>query len=108
MDAQKARPRKRYIGFRLERDGGTVVQRAAMVEALDGATREVGLPDRRRLTVFTGDTGIVRCDQSEREAMMGALASIEEVDGRPARVVTLVTSGTIKKVKRHLGLDRDV
>ena len=108
MDDKKARPRKRYIGFRLEREGGGSVQRSSMVEAMDRATREVDLPERRRLTVFTGDMGIVRCEQREREAMMAALASIDEVDGRPVRVVTLVTSGTIKKVKTHLGLDRNV
>jgi RNase P/RNase MRP subunit POP5 len=79
-----------------------------MVEALDRATRQASLTDRRRLTVFTGDAGIVRCAQGERDAMIDALASIDEVDGRPARVVTLVTSGTIKKVKGHLGLDKGV
>ena len=108
MGSPGRRPRKRYIGFRVEAERGPPVERTAMVDALDTATRRADLPDRRRLTVFTGDVGIVRCDQGEREAMIAALASIDRLDGRPARVETLVTSGTIKKVKGHLGLDRDV
>jgi RNase P/RNase MRP subunit POP5 len=76
-----------------------------MVEALDRAVREAGLPDRRRLTVFTGTLGIATCGHDERDPIIAALSSIGLVDGRPARVTTLVTSGTIKNVKAHLGLD---
>ena len=78
-----------------------------MVRAIDIASRAAGLDDRKRLTVFTGDLGIVRCRHMEQEAMVECISSIREVDGRPARAETLITSGTIKKVKGHLGLDRD-
>ena len=90
MAGPDRRERKRYIGFRL-----------------DSASRAAGLPDRKRLTVFTGELGIVRCRHVELEAMVECIRSIREVDGRPARTETLITSGTIKKVKGHLGLDRD-
>jgi RNase P/RNase MRP subunit POP5 len=97
--------RKRYIGFRVDMVEGPPPDRTGMVEALDRAVREVGLPDRRRLTVFTGTLGIAKCGHDERDSLVTALSSIGEVDGRPARVTTLATSGTIKNVKAHLGLD---
>ena len=91
----------------MDTDGDVPPDRRAMVEAMDAACRSEGLPDRRRLTVFTGDRGIARCDHTEVEVTLRALRSIEEVGGSRASVVTVVTSGTIKKVKAHLGLARD-
>jgi RNase P/RNase MRP subunit POP5 len=105
MNGTPERRRRRYVGFRVEVEGEGVPDRSAMVQAMDRASRAAGLPDRRRLTVFTGHLGIAKCEHLELEAMVRALASIDVVDGRPARVETLITSGTIKKVKGHLGLD---
>ena len=106
MDGPAERVRKRYVGFRVDVEDGSVPDRKAMVEAMDGANRAMGLQDRRRLTVFTGRLGIAKCEHKELEAMVQALTSIDTVGGHPVRVETLVTSGTIKKVKEHLGLDR--
>ena len=78
-----------------------------MLEALDEASRAQDLSERRRLTIFTGLVGIAKCDHREVEGMVRALTSIDKIDGRPAKVETLVTSGTIKKVKSHLGIGRD-
>ncbi len=97
--------RWRYIGFRVSVEGGPPPDRNAMVEAMDRAGRAAGLPEMRRLTVFDGGIGIARCLHTEREAMVTALTSIDAIGGLPARIDTLVTSGTIKKVKAHLGLD---
>ena len=99
------RRRRRYVGFRVQVEGDALPDRRAMVEALDLVSRAAGLPDRRRLTVFDGETGIAKCGHLEQEAMVRALSSIDSVGGSPARVETVVTSGTIKKVKAHLGLD---
>jgi RNase P/RNase MRP subunit POP5 len=107
MVAPDRRERKRYIGFRLVMDTGPAPDRSGMVRALDVATRAAGLPDKKRLTVFTGELGIVRCEHLEQGAMIDCIGSIQEVDGKSARAETLITSGTIKKVKGHLGLDRD-
>jgi RNase P/RNase MRP subunit POP5 len=106
MDGPEDRVRRRYVGFRVSVEDGSVPDRKAMVEAMDGASRAMGLPDRRRLTVFTGHLGIAKCEHRELGAMVQALTSIDDVGGSPARVETLVSSGTIKKVKAHLGLDR--
>ena len=102
---EPGRVRWRYVGFRISVEGDKPPDRKAMVEALDRVSNAAGLPQTRRLTVFTGELGIARCLHRERDAMVGALSSIDTVGGRPARVETLVTSGTIKKVKGHLGLD---
>jgi RNase P/RNase MRP subunit POP5 len=107
MEGSSRRERRRYIGFRVDVDGDRPPDRRAIVDALDQACRAEGLPDRRRLTVFTGDVGIARCPHTEIEATQRALTSIEEVNGGRASVETLVTSGTIKKVKAHLGIGRD-
>jgi RNase P/RNase MRP subunit POP5 len=96
--------RRRYIGFSVEMVDGVPPDRGEMVIALDDAASAAGLAQRRRLTVFTGSLGIARCGHDERDALVGALNSIDEVAGRPATVGTLVTSGTIKKVKAHLRL----
>jgi RNase P/RNase MRP subunit POP5 len=105
MEDAPRRERRRYVGFRVAVDDGPAPDRKAMVEAMDRASRAAGLPGRRRLTVFTGDLGIAVCEHLELETMLRAMGSIDEVGGLPARVETLVTSGTIKKVKAHLGLD---
>ena len=101
----KARGRKRYVGFRVHVEEGPPPDRRTMVEALDRACRSVNLRDRKRLTVFTGGLGIAKCEHTEVDDMLRAFASIDHLGGAPARVETLVTSGTIKKVKGHLGLD---
>lgn len=99
------RVRKRYVGFRVHVEEGPPPDRRTMVEALDRVCRAEHLRDSKRLTVFTGASGIAKCEHREWEAMVRALTSIEDLGGRPARVETVVTSGTIKKVKAHLGLE---
>jgi RNase P/RNase MRP subunit POP5 len=96
--------RKRYIGFRIEALEGDPPSRNEMVDALDEASRANGLPDRRRLTVFEGNMGIAKCLHEEQGDMTSALNGIGEVAGRRVNVTTVITSGTIKKVKGHLGI----
>jgi RNase P/RNase MRP subunit POP5 len=96
-------PRKRYVAFIVEAEPtSTPPSRAAMVAALDAACASAGLPEGRRLTTFDGRCGIVRCTNSDRDAVLGALRGIASVGGAPTRVVPVVTSGTIKKAKSHL------
>jgi RNase P/RNase MRP subunit POP5 len=108
MDGPGEKERKRYVGFRVSIAQGPAPDRGEMVEALDRACRAAHLVDRKRLTVFTGELGIAKCLHREQRAMVRALRSIDSIGGRPATVETLVTSGTIKKVKAHLGPDVDV
>ncbi len=105
MGDGRVRVRKRYVGFRVTVPEGPPPDRREMVTSLDLACRAARLRDAKRLTVFTGELGIARCEHTETRAMVRALTSIDRVGDRPASVETLVTSGTIKKVKGHLGLD---
>ena len=107
MPVDRPEGRRRYIGFSVEMLEGGPPGRGAMVTALDTAARAAGLPDRRRLTVFNGTLGIAKCGHLERDTLVGSLNTIEAVEGRRAIVRTLVTSGTIKKVKAHLGSAAD-
>ena len=102
--APRGGPRKRYVAFTVEAGSSSPpLSRAAMVEALDAACASAGLPEARRLTTFDGRSGIVRCTNLDRDALLGALGGIRAVGGAPARVVPVATSGTIKKAKSHLG-----
>jgi RNase P/RNase MRP subunit POP5 len=104
MPGDRPEGKRRYIGFSVEMEEGEPPGRGAMVTALDNAARTAGLQDSRRLTVFTGTLGIARCGHLVKDALVEALNTIDAIDGRHARVNTLVTSGTIKKVKAHLGI----
>jgi RNase P/RNase MRP subunit POP5 len=106
MGEGRQRVRKRYVGFRVTVDQGPAPDRRAMVVSLDRACRAVNLPDAKRLTVFTGHLGIAKCVHTEAAALVRALSSIDRIGDRSASVETVVTSGTIKKVKGHLGLDK--
>jgi RNase P/RNase MRP subunit POP5 len=102
-----SRPKKqRYIGFKVEVPSEDLPPRPAMVEAIDRACDTAGLPTGRRLTVYDGQAGILKGTAKERDALLEALASITEIGGVQARVETVITSGTIKKVKGLLGFDR--
>jgi RNase P/RNase MRP subunit POP5 len=107
MEEPDPRGRKRYVGFRVHVDDGPTPDRRAMVETLDSVAEKARLPRRKRLTLFTGELGIARFEHVERDAMVKGLGSVDRIGGRAARIETLVTSGTIKKVKEHLGLGRD-
>lgn len=105
--APRGGPRKRYVAFTVEAGpSAPPPSRAAMVEALDAACASAGLPEGRRLTTFDGRCGIVRCTNTDRDAILSALGAIVAVGGAPARVVPVATSGTIKKAKSHLGAGR--
>jgi len=46
-----------------------------------------------------GKTGILRCERSKIDEVLGFLALVSELNGKPARIVAKRTSGTINKLK---------
>lgn len=82
--------RTRYVAFRLE--GGSLSR-----PALSGV-----LPPAAKLTRFDGTHGIVRTLHRDVAALRTHLAGVEKVGGKPVRVVTLATSGTIRKAAEAL------
>ena len=102
-----ARPkRQRYIGFTVEVASGEAPSRPSVVEAIDSACAASGLSRGRRLTVFDGRVGILKGTAHEKDALLEALRGITRIGGVQASVETVVSSGTIKKVKGLLGIGR--
>lgn len=46
-------------------------------------------------------TGVIRCERSCLDKVLGFLALINELDSKPARLKTIKTSGTIKSLEEH-------
>ena len=92
--------RKRYILFELrgaEFDAPTL-KRGLYNEALK-FFGEYGLSFvALKLEDFYPSTkkGFLRCERGELDKVLGFLALIHSLDGKPARIVTLKSSGTIK------------
>ncbi len=49
-------------------------------------------------------TGLIRCERSSLYGLLGALALIENLNGKKARTIALASSGTIKTL-REKGFD---
>lgn len=82
--------RPRYVAFRI--DGGPLHR-----QALSGI-----LPPTAKLTRFDGVHGIVRTLHRDREAVQAFLDGLTKLGAREARVVTLATSGTMRKAAEAL------
>ena len=82
--------RTRYVAFRL--DGGPLPR-----QALSGV-----LPPAAKLTRFDGTHGIVRTTHRERDAVQAFLVSLRRAGGKDVQVVTLATSGTMRKAAEAL------
>lgn len=80
--------RTRYVVFRVE--WGGPVSRSAMGAAIPDA----------KLTRFDGEHGIARTTHAKAADLVARLNALLDVGGRPVRVRTLRTSGTIKAASR--------
>lgn len=76
--------RPRYVAFHVE---GGPVPRAAIAGLL---------PEWVKLTRFDGSWGVARAPHVRATDARALLAGLSRVAGRPVRVVTLVTSGTLR------------
>ena len=82
--------RPRYVAFRLH--GGPLPR-----QALSGV-----LPPAAKLTRFDGTHGIVRTLHTDRAQTQAFLEALGQAGGRPVRVETLATSGTLRKAAEAL------
>ena len=100
--------RKRYIAFELRgpaMDPDTL-KRSLYAEALrffgEYGLSEVALklveyfPDKR--------IGLIRCERGKLDETLGFLALLDGLEGKPARIVSLKSSGTMRKLHSLLGL----
>jgi RNase P/RNase MRP subunit POP5 len=100
--------RKRYISFELRSptpwNDPEMLKRSLYAEALR-FFGEFGL-SQAALKLVEYDSakkiGVLRCERGMAETVLGFLALADSLDGKPARVVALRTSGTIKGL--HLPL----
>ena len=96
--------RSRYIGFVVETGRG--VGREELTRALGDSARVLGGHFSFQLTVFEGGRGILRVPHRLKLDSVLLLSSVRTI-GReriPVRIRTVVTSGTIRKVKERMGI----
>jgi RNase P/RNase MRP subunit POP5 len=95
--------RTRYIGFLLE--SSRRVGRDELTRALAEHARREGKGLSFQLTVFEGGRGILRVPHRSKEDSIRLLSSLRDAgaDRTPVRIRTVVTSGTICKVKERMG-----
>jgi RNase P/RNase MRP subunit POP5 len=95
----KKRPgeKYRYVAFRVDSD--VPLARNDFLSALLSKSRGTSLGDRFRITVFEPEVGILKVPHTLRDDAVEVLSSVDSVRGRPCRVSTLKTSGTIKTLK---------
>lgn len=101
MPSKNLKPRKRYIAFRVE--APHTISRKEFISAIRNNVKDKAQWERVEpwLTVFENNEGILRCIHTAKEEAVEILTSISGV-GRPnieVKVMTLGTSGTIKKAK---------
>lgn len=92
--------RKRYISFEFKGNDmdSEALKRAIYAEALR-FFGEYGL-SHAALKLVSYDVarkeGILRCERTMADPVLGFLALVDSLDGKPARLVSKKTSGTIK------------
>lgn len=87
----------RYIAFKVEE--GVEFERNEFLHALLGKSRGTELGSSFRITVFSGDFGILKVPHTLKDEAIRVLNSLDVVDGIPCKVATLKTSGTIRTLK---------
>jgi len=87
----------RYIAFRVETE--VPLARNDFLSSLLSRSRGTALGDRFRITVFEPEVGILKVPHTLKDDAIEVLSSVDSVRGRPCRVETLKTSGTIKTLK---------
>ena len=104
MPSKAKRDKKRYIAFRI--DAPRDITRKEFIAAIRQGTNDQEQWERMKpwLTVFEGNCGILRCFYLSRDEAIELLTSIRHIgrEKMPVSVTTLVTSGSIKKVKMKL------
>jgi len=89
----KRRPRFRYIVFSVFGEGK--ITEAHVLDALDLALPGVSF----RLIEFDGLSGIVRCFNTDKETVIGAMNALTEIGQRKTTTRTIGTSGTIRRAR---------
>lgn len=96
-----ARLKKRYVKFTLEGDFTKEELSRALYKYSLRFFGEYGLSSRTiRLIEFDGKEGVILADRKGANEVLGMLALISTLEGRPARIIPALTSGTLASMKR--------
>ena len=101
MGHKKKSERKRYIAFKV--NAPREITRGEFITAIKRKVPQRTLWGEMTpwLTVFENNRGILRCAHTCLDEAIKLLSSITQVGGGRVEVVTLGTSGTIKKAKQR-------
>jgi RNase P/RNase MRP subunit POP5 len=99
--------RKRYVLFEYRSGSGSMdaesLKRSLYAEALR-FFGEFGL-SRVALKLVEYDegkkSGIIRCERASLDEVLGFLALLDSLEGKPARILPKASSGTIKGLDAH-------
>jgi RNase P/RNase MRP subunit POP5 len=95
------RLKKRYISFTLKGDFTEEELSRALYRCTLSFFGEYGLSTRTiKLLEFKGNSGILLVNREAAEEVLGMLALVDELGGRPARLVAGRTSGTLAALRR--------
>jgi RNase P/RNase MRP subunit POP5 len=102
--------RHRYISFRVALVGENLpLTRTELIQALRQQTHDLFSKTTKELGLwvvqFDGTTGIIKCNQKEKEHTIQLLHSLKNIGSKSVSFTTYATSGTIrgiinKKLKR--------
>ncbi|MBN2122313.1 hypothetical protein JW721_04655 [Candidatus Micrarchaeota archaeon] len=96
-----ARLKKRYVKFSLKGDFTQEELSRALYKYSLRFFGEYGLSFRTlKLIEFDGKEGIILTDRKGANDVLGMLALIDSLDGKPARLIASLTSGTLASMKR--------
>ncbi len=89
--------RWRYIAFRVS-EGGPFA-RNDFLSSLIYRARGTVMDNGFRITVYEPEVAILKVPHELKDDAIALLVSVDRVSGRPCKVETLKTSGTIKTLK---------
>jgi RNase P/RNase MRP subunit POP5 len=96
-----ARLKKRYVKFSLKGDFTKDELSRALYRYSLSFFGEYGLSSRTlKLIEFNGKEGILLTDRKGANEVLGMLALIGSLGGKPARIIPILTSGTLASMKR--------
>jgi RNase P/RNase MRP subunit POP5 len=96
-----ARLKKRYVKFTLKGDFTEEELSRALYKYSLRFFGEYGLSSRTiKLIEFNGKEGIILTDRQGANEILGMLALIDSLEGKPARLIPAITSGTLASMKR--------
>ena len=100
----KYKHRRRYIGFYIDKlDKKNVVKKFDLINEIKNKCDEIYKSKPRLMGIFLinfdGYKGIIKCNHIKKEETIKILNSINKLSDITVKIITVGTSGTLKKLK---------